>query len=89
VVRLRLGIILIIISWLPIAQVFLAIAHGQHKLSTNHESEIFRLVVWIIQTIIGLIGLLLAGKIAIQEAKKEGWKQTPNRIWRLFWSSSN
>jgi hypothetical protein len=60
--RLRLGIILIIVSWLPIAQVGIVIAHDHNKL-------------W------------LAGKIAVQEAKEEGWRQSPKRLWHLFWNN--
>jgi hypothetical protein len=85
--RLRLGIILIIVSWLPIAQVGIVIAHDHNKLTSSHESEVFRLVVWIIQVAIGLVGLWLAGKIAVQEAKEEGWRQSPKRLWHLFWNN--
>jgi hypothetical protein len=82
--RLRLGIILIIISWLPFAQVALYIAHSNNKLSSESASSEFRLAVWGVQVVIGLVGLWLVGELAIKEAKAAGWKHTPKRLWELF-----
>jgi hypothetical protein len=83
--RLRLGIALFVISWLPIAQVVLVVAHEHQKLTSGHASSVFRLGVWTVQFFIGLVGIWLAGKIVIQEAKREGLRQTPQRLWQLFW----
>lgn len=83
--RLRLGIIMIILSWLPFAQILLIIAHNNQKLMSEHASAEFRIIIWTIQIFIGLVGLLLAGKVAIIEARKEGWKHTPGHLWHLFW----
>ena len=87
--RVRLGIILIVLSWLPFAQLFLYIAHSNGKLSSDASSNEFRLAIWGIQVIIGLIGLWLVGKLAIQIAKEAGWKQTPSRVWQLFLHGQN
>jgi type IV secretory pathway VirB3-like protein len=57
--RLRLGIALFVISWLPIAQVVLVVAHEHQKLTSSHASNVFRL--------------------------GEGLRQTPQRLWQLFW----
>jgi hypothetical protein len=62
------------------------IAHNHGKLTNDHDMQALRLVVWTIQIIIGLIGVWLAGKIAIEEAKQAGWKQAPKRLWHLFLS---
>lgn len=84
--RLRLGIGLFILSWLPIAQVYLIIAHNHGQLTSDKDSQTFRLTIWTIQFVIGLIGIWLAGQVAIKAAKQDGWRQTPKKIWRLFWS---
>lgn len=83
--KLRLGIILIILSWFPFAQIFLYIAHNNDKLTSQDASNIFRLCVWGIQIVIGFVGLWLVGQLAIRTAKQGGWKQTPKRLWLLFW----
>ena len=83
--RLRLGIILIVVSWLPIAQIVLYIAHNNGNLTTEKASSTTRLIIWGVQIIIGLVGLWLVGKLAMKVAKKDGWKQTPKHIWDLFW----
>jgi hypothetical protein len=87
--RLRIGIILFIISWLPIAQGILIIAHNHQKLTSDHASEVLRITVWTIQFFIGLVGVWLAGKVAFASAKKDGWRKTPKNLWRLFWSGSD
>jgi hypothetical protein len=87
--RLRLGILLFVVSWLPIAQILLWIAHNHNKLTSEHSSQIFRICIWTFQLIIGVIGVWLAGKIVIKEAKGEGWKKAPRRLWKLFWHGDN
>lgn len=83
--RLRVGILLIIVSWLPVAQVTLVVAHDHHHLTSSDSSDKFRLIVWSIQILIGFVGLWLAGKVVIAEAKADGWKHLPKNIWNLFW----
>ena len=82
--RLRIGLGLIVLSWLPIAQVVLIIAHNHQHLMGEAASNEFRLVVWGIQILIGLVGVWLVGKLAVAAAKKDGWKKTPSNLWKLF-----
>ncbi len=82
--RLRVGIGLVIVSWLPVAQVVLLIAHNNNALTSSHASDLFRLSVWGVQIIIGLVGVWLAGSIAVNEVKQGGWKKAPARLWRLL-----
>ena len=82
--RVRLGVALIIISWLPFAQVFLWIAHNNGKLTSSDASDKFRLAVWGVQILIGFVGLWLVGQLAVQAAKKDGWRKTPSNMWDLF-----
>jgi hypothetical protein len=82
--RLRSGILLIIVSWLPIPFVVLQIAHNNNKLMSDAASQTFRLVIWGMQIVLGIIGLWLAGKPAIEQVKIAGVKKAPKRLWRLF-----
>ncbi|HVO86752.1 MAG TPA: hypothetical protein VMT23_03485 [Candidatus Binatia bacterium] len=82
--RLRLGVLLIIVSWLPFAQLFIWIAHNNQRLTTEKAASSFRLVIWGIQVVIGLVGLWLVGRLAVDAAKKDGWKHTPANLWQLF-----
>ena len=84
--RLRFGIILILLSWIPFAQMLIYIAHNNDKLTSEGSANTFRLAIWGIQILVGLIGLWLAGKVAISAAKEDGWQQTPKHLWQLFWS---
>jgi len=82
--RLRFGVSLIIISWLPIAQLILFVAHNNGQLTSDKQSSTVRLIVWTIQILVGLIGVWLVGKLAVAEAKQKGWKQTPKVLWHIF-----
>ncbi len=82
--RLRVGILLWVLSWLPFAQILIYIAQSNGKLTSASSANTFRLVVWGIQILVGLIGIALVGKLAFEEAKKAGWRKTPRRLWELF-----
>jgi hypothetical protein len=82
--RLRLGILLMALSWFPFAQILIYIAHNNDKLTSDSSANTFRLVVWGIQIVVGLVGVALVGKLAVEEAKKTGWRGTPRRLWELF-----
>jgi hypothetical protein len=77
--RLRLGLALFVFSWLPIAQVVIAIA-GMHGAHANE----FRAVVWTTQWLIGLLGLALAGRTAVAVVKGVGWRRAPKALWRML-----
>ena len=87
-IRLRLGILLIILSWFPFAQLLISIAQGQGHLTSDNSASVVRLVIWGVQIVIGLVGLLLVGKLTVEEAKQAGWRRTPRHLWRLFWRGS-
>ena len=87
-VRLRLGILLIILSWFPFAQILISVLRGHGHLTSDSSASTVRLVIWGIQVVIGLVGVFLAGKVTINEAKKAGWRRTPRHLWRLFWRGS-
>jgi hypothetical protein len=82
--RLRLGILLMALSWFPFAQILIYIAQNNGKLTSASSANTFRLAVWGIQIVVGLVGVALVGKLAVEEAKKAGWRKTPRRLWELF-----
>ena len=87
-VRLRLGILLIVLSWFPFAQILISVLRGHGHLTSDSSASTLRLVIWGIQVVIGLVGLFLAGKVTITEARQAGWGRTPKRLWQLFWRGS-
>jgi hypothetical protein len=85
VARLRVGIVLILLSWFPFAQILIAVLRNHDRLTSDSAATELRLIVWGIQIVVGLVGLFLAGKVTIDEAKRTGWRRTPRRVWNLFW----
>lgn len=82
--KLRVGVILIVLSWLPFAQAILYVARHNDELTSKGAASELRLIVWGVQIVIGLIGLWLVGELAAREIKNAGWRNAPGQIWKLF-----
>ena len=77
--RVRLGLGLFVFSWLPIAQVTISMA-GMH----GSTAEEFRGVVWGIQWVLGIMGLVIAGTAVAGVVKHSGWRHTPALVWQML-----
>ena len=77
--RIRIGVGLILISWLPIAQVLIWV----FSMPSDQAHEV-RLVTWSIQILIGFVGVAVAGRETVRLAKSVGWRQLPRAVWALL-----
>jgi hypothetical protein len=78
--RIRIGVSLVVMSWIPIAQIVIAVA----SLSGAGAQEV-RLAIWSVQVVIGLVGVAVAGKPTIDIVKRVGWRRAPRVLWSLLW----
>lgn len=85
VLKLRLGVLMFIIWWIPIYLAFPAI-NSELNATTKKQQAIIALVIITIQTIIGILGLMLVGKSLAYTLKKVKSKKIPIVIWRMLWS---
>ena len=81
VFRLRLGVALIGIWWIPIWLLGPVVA----KLVGQPVGSV-TITVAIAQTVIGLIGALLAGRQAAKIVRHTGFRAVPGRIWHVLWT---
>ena len=81
VFRLRLGVALIGLWWIPIWLLGPVVA----KLVGQPVGSV-TITVAIVQTVIGVIGALLAGRQAAKIVRHTGFRAVPGRIWRVLWS---
>jgi hypothetical protein len=77
--RVRVGLGLFVFSWLPVAQIVIA-AKGLH----DGKAQAFRGATWTIQWIIGIVGLVIAGRAAATVVRKAGWRKTPQLLWQML-----
>jgi hypothetical protein len=70
-VRLRIGIVLWIMSWVPFAAIVGADAAE-------------RAAIWTAQVVIGIVGLALAGTAFATMVKTVGWRHAPAAAWRTL-----
>ncbi len=69
--RLRVGIVLWLLSWIP------------YGLILGLEGAWLTLA-WTVEILLGIIGLALAGTEFAQAVKANGWKGAPKVAWRAL-----
>lgn len=77
--RLRIGIVLILVWWLPLWLIGPQLAH-LFGFDPNHT----RILIMLIQTIIGFIGAIIVGKQVSVIVKKTPFKKMPEVIWKAL-----
>jgi len=83
VFRLRLGVVLIGIWWIPIWLLAPLVAHF-----LDQPAGSVTLAIAIVQTVIGLIGVLFAGRQALRIVRHTGIRAVPRKIWHVLWAGS-
>ena len=81
VFRLRLGVALIGIWWIPIWLLAPLVGHF-----TSQPIGSITITIAIVQTILGLIGALLAGRQAAKIVRHTGFRAVPGKIWHVLWT---
>ena len=74
--RLRVGILLWLLSWVPYGLIF-------------GVTDVWLTVIWTVQILLGLIGLALAGSEFAQAVKAKGWKGAPRVAWHALLHGSD
>ena len=75
--RLRTGLLLIILSWFPFAQIVISVATHRGNLTSEGSAQEVRLAIWGVQFLVGFVGLWLAGAVAVAAAEGRRLAATP------------
>jgi len=81
VFRLRLGAVLIGIWWIPIWLLAPLVAHF-----VDRSVGSLTIAIAIVQTIIGVIGALVAGRQAAKIVRHTPFRAVPGKIWHVLWT---
>jgi hypothetical protein len=81
VFRLRVGVVLIGIFWIPIWLLAPLVAR-----LVNQPVGSVTLTIAIVQTIIGLLGALIAGRQALMIVRHTKMRAAPATIWHVLWT---
>jgi hypothetical protein len=84
VFRLRLGVILLVIWWVPVYLAIPAIVAGL-GLSSSANKKV-AIAVISVQGIIGIIGLFLVGKQVAGPMRHVQARKLPKAAWHMFWT---
>lgn len=82
--RLRLGVFFILLWWLPIWLLAPAISDLLGYSNNSSASHDVFIALIIIQTVIGIFGLLLASREVMNLLKKLPRKKVPGAIWHIM-----
>ncbi|MEI8338920.1 MAG: hypothetical protein WCF91_03260 [bacterium] len=77
--RLRLGVVFILLWWIPFWIVTPAIADLFNIPENNHHGLIIKVIA--VQTVLGLIGAFIAGKEVMTFIKHTSFKKVPKTIY--------
>jgi hypothetical protein len=78
-IRIRIGVSLVVVSWLPVAQVTIWLTSP-----SSSQADRIRAAIWGVQILIGMVGVIVAGRETIRVAKSVGWRKSPRVLWTLF-----
>lgn len=81
VFRLRLGVLLVGFWWIPIWLLAPFVAHV-----TGRSVGSVTIAVAVVQTVVGLVGVLIAGRQTARIVRHTGWRAVPGRIWHVLWT---
>ena len=79
--RLRIGILLIFLWWIPFWLAEPAVAHLLGVTSASGKKQL-TIVILGVQTVIGLVGFVVAGKQVALILKKVSYRKMPGAVWR-------
>lgn len=86
VARLRLGLSIWVISYIPITIPLAAWLYATGVLPTARAETIFIFVTWGIEIAIGWLGLFIGGRQILRLARGAKPRQLPKLVWRALWS---
>jgi hypothetical protein len=78
-IRIRIGVTMVAVSWLPVAQVIIWATSPP-----SGQADEIRAAIWGFQIVLGAIGVIIAGRETIRVAKSVGWRKSPRAMWELF-----
>lgn len=82
--RLRLGIGMWLLSWVPFASAVVVFAQDQGWVSSGQQAHRLLMALWAVQITIGFIGIFIAGSEAITLVKSYGLRNVPKQAWRII-----
>lgn len=83
-VRLRVGVLLIILWWIPFWALAPWIASQLSTGNNDHTTAVITTIIVVIQTILGGLGIYIAGRQAYQLLKDTPKKQVPRKLWTVL-----
>lgn len=86
VFRIRLGVFFIFLWWIPIWLLAPGISDLLGYGNDPTASHRIFVALIVIQTIIGILGFFVAGRVAVTQMKQVPFKKMPGTIGRILWS---
>lgn len=83
-IRLRIGVVLILLWWIPFWMLSPKIASALGFTNEAKAASIITIVIMVIQTVIGLLGIYFAGKQIYELLKNTPKKRVLPKVWHIL-----
>ena len=84
-VRLRVGIILLFLFWIPF-WALVPVLESTLNITSSQGIRNLTIVVMLLQSALGLAGVVIAGKQVALVMKSTKRKQMPKKVWHIVWT---
>ena len=82
--RIRIGVVLMLASWIPAPLVVDVIVSLMSSVPSSSTQHTITAIAWTCEVLIGLVGVWLAGAESVSVMKSVGWRQTPKVVWGIL-----
>ncbi len=83
--RLRTGIILLFLFWIPF-WALVPLLESTLNITSSQGIRNLTIVVMLLQSALGLAGVVIAGKQVALVMKNTKRKQMPKKVWHIVWT---
>jgi len=85
--RIRLGVFFFILWWIPIYLTLPTVTDALGISNNKKATTAIFVSIIVVQTILGIVGVLLAGKEMASTLKEVKFKKLPKVVWKILWSA--
>jgi hypothetical protein len=86
--RLRLGVIFIMIWWIPVYLAVPALIRGLGLSANTNTIKTMFIIIISVQAVLGVLGFMLVGRSLANNLRRVTARKAPKVFWRMLWNGT-